>query len=175
MTMRTLLALLWMVLGVALAATVQWAAQGAPALAARLPGWAPPLLLPLALLLFGVFLAAGYGAPVGAARGILGGIAALLLAGIPLAYAYGLAQRYGLPAHLPLGGLLAGGTARAAATVWLPLAVRATVRGAQATPRRPAPAWSDQVPVEATNWTPLPAAAAKGGPAAYTPAEPDRG
>lgn len=172
--MRTLVALLWMVLGVGLAAAVQWAAQGAPALAAALPGWAPPLLLPLALLLFGVFLAAGYGDPVGAARGILGGIAALLLAGIPLAYAYGVAQRYGLPAQLPLGGLLAGGYARAAATVWLPLAVRATVRGARSTPRRPARVWSDQPPVEATAWTPIPAAT-EGGPVAYTPAEPDRG
>lgn len=110
---------IWTAVGLALAALGQWAASGAHGLPAAVPAWAPAILpwgLPLC---FGLFLAGVYGGAPGTGTGLAGAAAGLLLAGLPLAYAHGLAQRYGLPLQVGLPGrLLAGSTARLEGAVW---------------------------------------------------------
>jgi hypothetical protein len=110
---------LWTAAGLALVALAQWAANGAHGLPAGLPTWVPAALPWAMLLVFGLFLAAGYGGAPGAGMGLAGAVTGIIVAGLPLAYAFGVAQHYGLPvgAGLP-GRLLAGPVARAAGAVW---------------------------------------------------------
>ena len=173
--MRSIRVLVWTVIGVALVAGVQWSAAGAAGLDAVLPAWAVPLLPLGAFLLFGLFLLTAYGAAPGAGQGLFGALAALAVAGLPVAYAYGLAQRYGLPASGgSIGTLLAGPYARELAALWFPLALASAFRrsrslrslgtpaeqrpGAQGAPApgtmtpnaaEPAPFWSPAPPLTA--------------------------
>lgn len=167
-------AVAWTLVGVALAAGVQWTSAGPAWLSARLPAWLPGLLPLVAFLLFGVFLAAVYGAAPGTGVGVLGALAALALAALPLAYRYGLAQRFGLPgdAGLP-GALLTGAAARAAGALWFPAAVAAALR--RAGRPRPARALPAEPPAAATAplpfWSPPAPAGSETPPVAYTPGE----
>ncbi len=109
----------WTALGLALIALAQWTADGAPRLPWTLPSWAVLALPYFALLIFGLFLAATFGGAPGAGLGLAGALAGLLVAGLPVLYALGLAQRYGLPANAGLfGQLLSGSWARAAGATW---------------------------------------------------------
>ena len=185
--MRFIRVVAWTLLGVALAAGAQWTATGAAGLAMHLPAWAPPLLAPLGFVVFGAFLVTAYGGAPGAAQGILGALAALLLAGLPLAYTYGLAQRYGLPGDAgTVGALLGGPFARAAAALWLPVAVVGACRRARLLPARvglvpaPAPTLAGAPAVgetaETPFWSPAPPLEPTGGssPVAYTPGGTER-
>jgi len=181
--------LAWTLVGVALAGGVQWAADGAPGVAARLPAWAPQILPLAAFVVFGAFVVGVYGAAPGALQGLVGALAALLLAGLPLAYAFGLAERYGLPGHAGMiGSLLSGPEARAAAALWLPAAFAAALRRPRATAARlrppapapdfaPAGARSDGPSAPAPFWTPaLPEpSGTEAAPVAYTPGDGGRG
>ncbi len=127
--MRVLAVLWWLALGVALAGGLQWAEAGGPGLPAATPAWVAALLPAAGFLAFGAYLAAVFGAGPRPALGALGALAGLALAAVPLAYTFGLAQRYGLPSDGgAIGGWLAGPYARGAGAVWLPVAVAAAVR-----------------------------------------------
>ena len=117
--MGVLRTVIWTAVGLALAAVGQWAANGAHGLPAQIPAWAPAVLPWGLALCFGLFLAGVYGGAPGFAVGLAGAAAGILVAGLPLAYAHGIAQRYSLPvaAGLP-GQLLAGPTARLEGAVW---------------------------------------------------------
>ncbi len=179
--MRVTAVLAWTLVGVILAGCVQWVQDGAPVLAARLPGWALPLLPVAAFLIFGAFLVTAYGGSPGMGQGILGAVAALLVAGLPLTYAYGLAQRHGLPVNAgPIGALLAGSYARGAATLWLPTAIAAALRKPRVAIARPGrPTAGEAVFTQADAppfWTPATATSpgADASQVAYTPGEGER-
>jgi hypothetical protein len=139
--MRVLGTLVVVALGVALAGGLQWAAAGGPGLPAALPPWAGPLLPLAAFLIFGAYLVAAYGGTPGPGRGVLGALAALAVAALPLAYAFGLAARAGLPGSGGWAGAwLAGPYARAGAALWLPVALASSFRRPRRRPIPPPPA-----------------------------------
>ena len=162
--MRLLRILAWTLAGVVLSGAIQWEAAwtkaGMPGLNAALPTWAPPLLPLAAPLLFGLFLTLAYGGRPGAGLGLTGALAALAVAGMPLLYAYGWAQRLDLPAHgFAAGALLAGPLARSAAAAWLAVALIQALRPAR-TPAG-APARTEAQPMTpaaepASFWSPAP-------------------
>lgn len=161
--MRLLRILAWTLIGVVLAGAIQWEANwtraGMPGLNATLPTWAAPLLPLAASLLFGLFLVLAYGSRPGAGLGLAGALAALVLAGMPLLYAYGWAQRYGLPAHSFIGALLAGPLARSAAAAWLAVALVQALRPARApwsAPGRAQPQTAPAAVEPTTFWSPAP-------------------
>lgn len=189
--MRSIRVLVWTAIGAALVAGVQWSAAGPAGLDGVLPAWAAPLLPLGAFLLFGLFLLAAYGAAPGAGQGLVGALAALVIAALPVAYTYGIAQRYGLPASGgSIGTLLAGPYARELAALWFPLALASAFRrsrsprgvrtpaeqrpgaheasaaGATMTPdaAEPAPFWSPAPPLTAPDTAGV----------AYTPRETER-
>lgn len=117
--MVVLRTLFWTALGLALAALGQWAANGAHGLPRAAPPWAATVAPWALALCFGLFLAAVYGAAPGPAVGLIGALAGLLVAGLPLAYQHGMIARLGLPLQAGLPGrLLAGPSARVEAAVW---------------------------------------------------------
>ncbi len=180
--MRLVRILAWTLAGVVLTGAIQWESNwtkaGMPGLNATIPTWAASLLPLAATLLFGVFLALAYGGRTGAGMGLVGALAALAMAGMPILYAYGWAQRYGLPAHgLVAGALLSGPLARSAAAAWLAVALVQTLRPVRApwsVPAKVEPPPTPQPVVQPANfWAPAPqlypadatAVAAEGGQA----------
>lgn len=157
--------------GWALVLGAQWASVVAPATPPYLPRWGDAALPTLALLLVGLYLALVVAGRSPRWLMALQAALALVAAGLPLAYAYGLAPRYGLPASGgPVGTLLAGPLARGLGALWLVLAVvqavRAPARGLRTLPpgRHARREEADEPPF----WTPSPvsppAEPAPGGP-----------
>jgi hypothetical protein len=157
-------------LGLALVGAVQWAANGAPGLPALPAPW-PQLLPTLAFFAFGLYLAAVYGGSPGPALALPGALCALVVAGLPLAYAYGWAQRYGLPADAgAFGALYAAPLARSAAALWLAVAAVGAFRRPRTFGRLPHAAGGLPPAEPAPLWSPAPPPAEPTA-VAYTPEE----
>lgn len=181
--MRATQVIIWWAVGLGLIGVVQWAGNGAPGLPVAVPDpWGQ--MLPLAaFLVFGLYLALAFGGTTGWALGALGAVSGLVVAGVPILYALGLAQQYGLPMDGgPLGALYAGPVARAAAALWVPVAIAAAMRrprsGLVRTTRTvvaPAPDPLPAAPPSEPFWSPAPALQpAERTAVAYTPDEPGR-
>lgn len=137
--MRWLSSLLLTAFGWGLAAVGAWGWRGWPGwpgAAQQLGPQARAAAPVVALVLFGLYLAAVLGEE--SPRWLLALQAALALAivGTPLLYTFGLAARYGLPPQAGgVGSLLAGHVVRTAAAVWLALATARLARGRAPAPR----------------------------------------
>jgi hypothetical protein len=176
---RSLRLIIKLLIGLVLLGVAQWAASGPQSPAAQVPQRLQAAIPLAALLLFGLYLAAGFGGAPGIGGGLLSAAVALAVAAAPFAYSYGVAQRYGLPADAgTIGALLSGPVARGAAALWFAVALVQAfrpARGRLAAPR-PQPAAAPvaaqaPAPEPADFWSPAPALQpADPAPAAYAPA-----
>jgi hypothetical protein len=157
---RWLGSLLVTTLGWAIALGLQWSWQGEPGAPPTVPAWAHPLLPLLLFLAFGLYIGLATGGTPPRGRMLLQAAIALGVAALPFAYAYGLAARYGLPAHGgPLGTAAAQPLPRGLAAAWFGAALAAALRprptAGQATPsttrlrhaESPAPGYWSPAPV----------------------------